>query len=114
MKKCKNPTIVLTFKFANLKFNELKTFAPCHAPSHATVKLWFRKFRGGHESLENKYRTGSPVTKTLPVNIDIVRDLIEEDPLLTYDENEAKTSLIRGTIDTIIHEHLKLRNITSR
>ena len=45
-------------------FNELKTFAPRHAPSHATVKLWFRKFRGGQRSLEDKHRTGGPVTKT--------------------------------------------------
>ena len=95
-------------------FNELKSFAPKHAPSYATVRLWFRKFRGGHKSLEDKPRPGGPVTKTTPANIDKVRDLIEEDPYLTYDEIEAKTSLSHGTIHTIIHEHLKLRKITSR
>ena len=56
-------------------FNELKTFVPRHAPSHATVKLWFRKFRGGQQSLEDKHRTGDPVTKTLPVNIVFVISL---------------------------------------
>jgi len=95
-------------------FNELKTFAPRHEPSHATVKLWFRKFRGGQRSLEDKHRIGGPVTKTLPVNIDRVRDLIVEDTFFTYDEIEVLTSFSRGTIHTIIHEHLKLRKITSR
>ena len=54
-------------------FNELKNFATSHALSHTTVKLWFRKLKSGHESLEDKHRTGSPVTKTLPVNINRVR-----------------------------------------
>ena len=45
-------------------FNEINTFAPRHAPSHTTVKLWFRNLRGGHESLEDQHLTGNPFTKT--------------------------------------------------
>ena len=66
------------------------------------------------KALKISNRTGSPFTKTLPVNIDIVHDLIEEDPLITYDKIEAKISLSRGTVHTIIHEYMKLHKITSR
>ena len=37
-----------------------------------------------------------------------------EDPHSTYNEIEAFTSLSRGTIYNIIHEHLKLRKVVAR
>ena len=95
-------------------WEELITYASHQAPSHTTVKLWFRKLRGGQKSLEDKTRQGRPITKTSPDNIEAVRHLVEEDPHITYDEIEAETSLSRGSIHTILHEHLKLRKITSR
>ncbi len=94
--------------------NELKTFASQHTPSYATVKLWFRKFRGGYQDLKDKHRSGCLIIKTSVINIDTIRDLIEEDHYLIYIEIEALTSLSRGTMHTIIHEYLRLRKITSR
>ena len=89
-------------------FNDVKYFAPQHAPSHSTVKLWFRKFRRGQQSLEDKHQPGATITKTCSTNIKKVRDLIDENKYLTYDEIEAQTSLSRGSIHTIIHEHFEL------
>ena len=68
----------------------------------------------GNHSLEDKPRSGRPITETTIDNIDRVRVLIEEDPWCTYDEIEAQTSLSRGTIHTIIHDHLKKKKVTSR
>ena len=101
-------------KDAKTIFNELKTCSPQHALSHPTVKYWFREFRRGQQSLEDKHQPGAPITKTFPTNIKNGRDLIVEDPYLKYDEIEAQTSLSRDSILAIIHEHLEPSNKTSR
>ena len=47
-------------------------------------------------------------------NIELVRQVINNDPHSTYDEIIAETSLSRGTIEQIIHNYLKMRKVTSR
>ena len=95
-------------------FKELKAALPDNAPSLSTVTRWFKKYKQGSEDINDKPRQGRPITETTPVNIDKVRAVIENDPCCSYDEIEAETSLSRGTIQTIIHEHLKMRKLTSR
>jgi len=95
-------------------FKELKAALPDNAPSLSTVTRWFKKYKQGSEDINDKPRQGRPITETTPVNIDKVRAVIENDPWCSYDEIEAETSLSRGTIQTIIHEHLKMRKLTSR
>ena len=95
-------------------FKELKSALPDNAPSLLTVIRWFNKFRNGNENLEDKHRSGRPITETTPTNIDRIRKVIDNNPWSTYDDIEAETLLSRGTIQTIIHDHLKLKKITSR
>ena len=95
-------------------FHELKSVRPDEAPSLMTVFNWFKHFKQGNQRLEDKQRSGCPITETIKDNIERVRTLIEEGPWCTYDEIEAETSLSRGTIHTIIHDHLKKKKITSR
>ena len=64
--------------------------------------------------IEEEPRSGRPVSKTNPENIQAVQDAIDEDPHSTYDDIEAITLLSRGTIERIIQYHLKLRKVTSR
>jgi len=47
-------------------------------------------------------------------NIDLVRNLIEENIHITYEQIEAELSLNPNSIHEIIHIHLKMRKITSR
>jgi hypothetical protein len=94
--------------------SELRNFSPTQAPSFSTVKRWCWKFREGNKRLEDKPRAGRPIYETLPRNISLVKDLIDEDPYISYDQLEAKTLCSRGTLHTIITIHLKLRKITSR
>lgn len=93
---------------------ELVTAYGAHAVSYSTVQRWSKKTHDGEMEIEDNARSGRPVTETTPENIDLIRSLIEEDPHSTYDELEAETQLSRGTIFNIIHDHLKLRKITSR
>ena len=64
--------------------------------------------------LEDNSRSGRPVTGPTEENIEKVRKIIEQDPHCTYVEIEEETSLSNGTITKIIHDHLKLRKVTSR
>lgn len=93
---------------------ELKTALPGKSPSFSTVSRWYKKFKGGCEDLKDKHRKGRPITETTCINIDRVRNVIDNDPWCSYDEIEAGTFLSRGTIQTIIHEHLKMKKLTSR
>ena len=47
-------------------------------------------------------------------NIELVRQIINNDPHSAYDEMIAKTSLPHGTIQRIIHDSLKMKKMTSR
>ena len=64
----------------------LRNFSPTQAPSFSTVKLWCRKFREGNKRLEDKPRAGRPISETLPRNISLEKDLIDEDPYISYDQ----------------------------
>ena len=75
---------------------------------------WFNQFKRGVDDLKDKHRKGRPITETIHANIERVRAVIENDPWCTYDEIEAQTTLSRGTIEAIIHEHLKMKKLVSR
>jgi len=95
-------------------FNQLKAVYNDQAPSYATVARWVALFKNGRESIEDDPRSGRPITGVTQDNIDAVRKVIVEDPHSTYNEIEAYTSLSCGTINRIIHEHLKLRKVVAR
>ena len=94
---------------AKTNHNELVAFAPRQTPHYATVKRFSSKLKNGHQSLENKQRSGRPITAVIPDNINKVLSAIEENPYVTYAELVAETSLSIGNISTIIYEHLELR-----
>ena len=95
-------------------WNDLNLFAGDEAPSLRTVQRWCKSFKDGRQDIEDLSRLGRPIVETLPPNIDLVSNAIEQDPYITYDELEAETSLSRGTLERIIQDHLKLKKITSR
>ena len=93
---------------------ELTTVYGAQALCYSTVQKWSKFFREGNMQIEDEPRSGRPVTKATQENIDLVRRLIEEDPHSTYDDIEEQTELSSGTISRIIHDHLKLKKISSR
>jgi len=46
--------------------------------SEAQIKLWFRCFKDGQESLESDRRSGRPSTSRTPENVESVRAAINE------------------------------------
>ena len=94
--------------------NEFKQASVGRVPSYDTIVKWIAYFKKGGTDLKHQPRSGRPITASIQSNIEMVAALIEEDPYLTYKELVELTSLSAGTLNTIIHQHLKLRKIVSR
>ncbi len=101
----KTPTVI---------WNDLDLAYGTSAPSYRTVCRWVEQFEEGRNEIEDMPRSGRPITATSTENIEIVRQLIQANPYISYAEIEAESSLYPMAIHTIIHDHLKLRKITSR
>jgi len=82
--------------------------------SYSTVQKWSKSVRDGRMEIEDNPRFGRPVTKVTQGNIEQVQRVIEEGPHSTHDDIQAETQLSRGTISRIIHDHLKMKKVTSR
>ena len=74
------------------------------APSYPTVAEWAKRFREGREDVNDDPRSGRPVSELTDENIELVREVIINDPHSTYDDIIAETSLSYGTIERIIHD----------
>ncbi len=93
---------------------DLVTLHGHQAPTYSTVQKWSKQIHDGRMDIEDNPRSGRPVTAITTENIERVRTIIEEDPHSTYDDIEAQTLLSRGTIESIIHDHLRKKKVVSR
>ena len=94
--------------------NELKLFDSVHAPSLKTIYNWIKDFNNNRESLEDKPRSGRPISESTPQNIELVRNVIEENPYINYEKIQAETFLSYCTVQTIVKDKLKMKKIASR
>jgi histone-lysine N-methyltransferase SETMAR len=93
---------------------ELSTAIGSNAPSYSTFARWAKRFREGREDVDDEPRSGRPISELTDRNIELVRQIINNDPHSTYDDIIAETSLSHGTVERIIHDHLKMKKVTSR
>ena len=86
------------------------------APSYTIVTRWAKRFRQRREDVNDYPRSSSPVSEFTGENIQLVQQVINNDPHSTYDEIIAETSLSlsHDTIEQIIHDCLKMKKVTSR
>jgi hypothetical protein len=82
--------------------------------SFPCVTKRIHEFHEGRESIEDATRPGRPVTEATPVNIETVRQLIDNDPSISIRYIAAETRLSYYTVQTIITNHLKLKKLCSR
>ena len=80
----------------------------------STVEPWSKLFRTGQQEIEEKARPGRPVTETTAENIEEVRLLIDDDRRITREDIQEQTDLSYGTVQRIIVDHLKFRQIIAR
>ena len=93
---------------------ELVTALRPTAPSYTIVTRWAKHFREGKEDVNDDPGSASPVSKFTGENIELVRQVISNDPHSTYDEIIPDASLSHDTIQRIIHDCLKMKKVTSR
>lgn len=84
------------------------------APSRATVFRWFGEFKRGRTSLKDEERSGRPTNVVTEENISAVEALVKEDQRLTYKDIEGALGISSPSVSTILHQHLRVRKISSR
>ena len=111
------PYILVRYKYGLTPteiFDELRLCYQDNFPSHVTVWRWWTRFDEGNFDLEDMERPGRPITAVTTANIDLVRELIELDCHITYEQIEEEASLAPPSIYEIIYVHLKMRKVVSR
>ena len=91
----------------------LETFSYA-APSRATVFRWFAEFRRGRESLQDDPHPGRPPTAALPETISAVEKMLKVDGRMTYIMMQERINIGATALNTILHEHLKVRKVSAR
>ena len=81
------------------------------APSGTTV---FTEFKRGRTSLKDEERSGRPTSVVTEETISAVEALIKEDPCRTYKDIEGALGMSSPSVSTILHQHLRVRIISSR
>ena len=94
--------------------SELKDTYQDKAPSLFIVQYWVRRFRCGFSNISDDARSGRPVSALTVENVDKVRKLILEDRHITLAQIVYETRLSKGSIVTIIHDHLAMSKVTAR
>ena len=72
---------------------ELVTALGPSAPSYTTVTGWAKHFREGREDVNDHPRSANLVSQFTDEHIQLVRQVISNDPHSTYDEIMPETSL---------------------
>ena len=71
-------------------------------------------FQKNSESIEGKPRSGRPITAVITQNISRVKDFIDKNPNINYDQMIAQTSLTNVSLTKNLHNHLCVRKLSSR
>ena len=73
-------------------YEELVTLLGPGALSYTTVTRWAKHFCEGREDVNNHPRSASAVSELIGENIELLRQVISNDPHSTYDEIILRTS----------------------
>jgi len=78
------------------------------------VRSWVRQFKEGLTSCENKPKEPHPCTSRSEDMIARVEQMVMEDRRLTVKEIAANAGISVGSVDTFLHDDLKMRKVSAR
>ena len=84
------------------------------APCYAQVKFWVGEFKRSRTSLGNEARSGRPLDATDEEMCKKVRDLVYSDRQIQVEEIAQALGISHGSVSTILHDRLGMRNLTAR
>ena len=82
--------------------------------SRATVYNWYAEFKQERDHFEDEPRAGRLRSAATPENIEAVRQLINVDPPITYQQIQDTLQIGSAATKSILHDYLGLRKITCR
>ena len=78
------------------------------------ARSWVRQFKEGRTSCENKPKEPRPCTSRSKYMIARVEQMVMEDRRLTVKQIAANAGKSVGSVDTILHDDLKMRKDSAR
>ena len=78
------------------------------------VRLWVRQFKEGRTSCENKQKEPWPRTSRSEDMIARVEQMVMEDRRLTVKQIAVNAGISVGSVDTILHDNLKIWKVSAR
>jgi transposase len=72
--------------------------------NEARIKVWYRRFKNGRESVESDQRSGRPSTSRTPENVESVQATINENRRLTVRELEEDLGIPWTIVSQILTE----------
>lgn len=93
---------------------ELATAEGDKALSKRTIYRWIEAFEAGQSSIEDEPRSGRPREAVTPSNINIVENLINDDPHITIESIQQVVAISAGSIETILHNEISVRKVCAK
>lgn len=84
------------------------------ALSKRTIYRWIEAFDLGQSTIQDAPRSGRPRDAVLPSNVNIIEDLIKDDPHITVRELQEIVPIGLARIDIILHSELALRKVCAK
>ena len=82
--------------------------------SEAQIKLWYRHFKDGPESVESDQRSGRPSTSKTPENVESIRAAINKNRRLTVRELEEDLGIPQTIVSQILTEDLGKKCVVAK
>ena len=81
------------------------------AMSAVQIKVWYKRFEDGRESVESDPCSGRPATSRTPENVEYVPAAINKDRQLTVQKLEADPGIPKTTVSKILTQSLGMECI---
>ena len=118
MEKFEHRAVIKFLSKKGLKPNAIETEMQevygTSTPSLSTIRRWHNEFKRGRESLEDDERSGRPSTSINTETIEAVQQLVESDRRIRIANIAYLLKISRGSIGTILHEHLGYNKVSAR